>query len=113
VLSIAEVIERFWSHAKVDDRRPDGIPTGEADVCKAALRPVLRLFGKTLTVPVRGLGSNDGWDADLQQCRHIQYDDAVTIHPRAHRTGLDQDSEEGRRFGGRRLMIDTRRAKGQ
>src|SRR5262249_780139 len=33
---------RFWAHAKVYDRRPAGTPTGEADVCKAALRPVLR-----------------------------------------------------------------------
>jgi hypothetical protein len=48
VLSIAELIERFWSHAKVDYRCSNGTPTGEADVCEAALRPVLRLFGKTL-----------------------------------------------------------------
>lgn len=48
ILTVAELLERFWVHAKVYYRRPDGSPTGEADVCKAALRPVLRLFGKTL-----------------------------------------------------------------
>jgi integrase len=48
LLSIAELIERFWGWAKVYYQRPDGTPTGYADVCKAALRPVLRLFSKTL-----------------------------------------------------------------
>jgi integrase len=47
-LTIAELLERFWNHAKVYYRRPDGTPTGEADVCRAALRPLLRLFGRTL-----------------------------------------------------------------
>src|SRR5262245_39709146 len=45
VLSIAELLERFWNWSKVYYRRPDGIPTGEADVCRAALRPLLNLFG--------------------------------------------------------------------
>ncbi len=48
ILSIAELCERFWLHAQVYYRRPDGTPTGEADVCKAALRPVLHLFGRNL-----------------------------------------------------------------
>jgi hypothetical protein len=46
-LSIAELIERYWEHAQSYYVR-DGKPTGEHVVIRAALRPVLKLFGSTL-----------------------------------------------------------------
>jgi integrase len=46
-LSIAELIERYWVHARSYYVR-DGKPTGEHIVIRAALRPVLKLFGSTL-----------------------------------------------------------------
>jgi len=43
LLTIAELIERFWEHAKVYYRR-DGKPTGEDQVVRYALRPLLDMF---------------------------------------------------------------------
>jgi integrase len=47
LLTIAELIERFWDHAEVYYRR-DGKPTGEHQVIRAALRPLLKMFGAIL-----------------------------------------------------------------
>jgi integrase len=49
LLTIAELIEQYWIHARTYYRR-DGEPTGEHEVIKFALRPLLRLFGRTLAV---------------------------------------------------------------
>ena len=38
-LTVAHVVERFWTHVKAYYRRPDGTPTGEAESFKTALRP--------------------------------------------------------------------------
>jgi integrase len=46
VISVAELIERFWDHCKVYYRR-DGKPTGEQVTFRSALRPLLRKFGAT------------------------------------------------------------------
>jgi integrase len=45
LLTIAELIERFWAHSKIYYRK-DGQPTGEHITIRAALRPVLNLFGR-------------------------------------------------------------------
>jgi integrase len=47
LLTIAELIERFWEHAQ-DYYRRDGQPTGEHQVIRAALRPLLHMFARTL-----------------------------------------------------------------
>src|SRR5262245_40155244 len=47
LLTIAELIEKFWAHSKVYYRKA-GKPTGEHKVIRAALRPLLRLFGREL-----------------------------------------------------------------
>jgi integrase len=49
LLTIAELIQRYWDFAKTYYRR-DGEPTGEHEVIKFALRPLLRLFGPLLVV---------------------------------------------------------------
>jgi integrase len=46
-LSIAELIQHYWAHARTYYAR-DGKPTGEHVVIRAALRPLLKLFGSTL-----------------------------------------------------------------
>jgi len=51
--TVGEVVERFWTFAKTYYVHPDGTPTGEAESYKAALRPVLRLYG---TTPARDFG---------------------------------------------------------
>ncbi len=43
LLTIAELVERYWEHAKAYYRR-DGKPTGEADAIRYALAPLLDLF---------------------------------------------------------------------
>ena len=48
MLTIAELIDKFWEHAKRYYRR-DGRPTGEHVVIRAAHRPLLDLYG---SVPV-------------------------------------------------------------
>jgi integrase len=45
LITVAELIERFWTHAKRYYRK-DGKPTGEHVTIRAALRPLLRLHGK-------------------------------------------------------------------
>jgi hypothetical protein len=46
--TVAELIERFWAHAKVHYRRPDGTPTSEIHNYRSALRPLNHLYGATL-----------------------------------------------------------------
>jgi integrase len=52
LLTIAELIEKYWEHAGLYYRR-DGVPTGEADVIRSALRPSLALFGYLLVTEFR------------------------------------------------------------
>jgi integrase len=52
VLTIAELIEKFWDHATVYYRGPNG-PTGEHLVIQAALNPLLELFPDKLAVEFR------------------------------------------------------------
>ncbi len=52
LLTIAELIERFWAHCLVHYRR-NGEPTGEAAVIKCALRPLLDLCGDILAPEFR------------------------------------------------------------
>jgi integrase len=47
LLTIAELIERFWAHCLIYYRGPRGL-TGEHLVVRCALRPLLELFGDTL-----------------------------------------------------------------
>jgi hypothetical protein len=46
-LTVAEVVSRFYTHAKAYYRRTDGTPTGEAVKFRAALEPAVRLYGRT------------------------------------------------------------------
>jgi integrase len=47
LLTIAELIERFYNHCLTHYRGPNGL-TGEHAVVRCALRPLLNLFGDTL-----------------------------------------------------------------
>ena len=47
VRTVAELIARFWRHAEQHYRKPDGTPKGELANYRAALRPLLRLYGHT------------------------------------------------------------------
>jgi integrase len=47
LLTIAELIEKFWDYARNYYRR-DGKPTGEHEVIRFALRPLLKMFGAVL-----------------------------------------------------------------
>lgn len=49
-LSVSEVIEAFWTHAKVYYRKPDGTPTSEQSGFRLALSPLRRLYGKRRAV---------------------------------------------------------------
>jgi integrase len=51
-LTIAELIERYWGHAKTYYRR-DGEPTGEHEVIRFALRPLLKMFAEILAAEFR------------------------------------------------------------
>lgn len=46
-LSIAELVERFLTHADAYYRRPDGSATGEADNFRDVAGPLVRLYGLT------------------------------------------------------------------
>lgn len=46
-LTITELINDFRKHAEVYYRKPDGTPTGEAAIMLHALRPLVRLYGRT------------------------------------------------------------------
>ena len=46
-LTIVELIARFWTHAQVYYRKPDGTPTSTIHNYRAALRPLKQLYGTT------------------------------------------------------------------
>lgn len=50
VLTIRELIARFWIYAKQYYARPDGQLTGEPDNFRAALRPLKELYGETRAI---------------------------------------------------------------
>ena len=68
-LTVAEVVARFFAHVKAYYRRVDGTPTGEAVKFRAALAPVVRLYGRTVASDfgppslqaVQGEGVRLGW----------------------------------------------------
>jgi hypothetical protein len=47
-LTINHLILAFWHHAKAYYRGPDGQPTSEQENLRQALRPLRRLYGRTL-----------------------------------------------------------------
>jgi len=47
-LTVNELILRFWQHAKLHYRHPDGMPTSELDGYRYWLRPLKQLYGHTL-----------------------------------------------------------------
>jgi integrase len=47
LLTIAELVEKFWAHAK-SYYQQDGKPTGEQEVIRYALKPLLRMFSALL-----------------------------------------------------------------
>ncbi len=47
ILSVGELIERYWEHAKSYYRHPDGTTTSELYPIKSALRELNRLHGMT------------------------------------------------------------------
>jgi integrase len=47
-LTIAELLERFWAHAELHYRHPDGSPTSEQDNYRHSLRPLRELYDHTL-----------------------------------------------------------------
>src|SRR5262245_7971770 len=47
-LLVDELLARFWTWAESYYRKADGSPTGELQVFKQAVRPLRRLYGKTL-----------------------------------------------------------------
>jgi integrase len=52
LITVAELIERFWAHAKRYYRK-GGKPTGEHVTIRAALRPLLRLHGRMVAAQFR------------------------------------------------------------
>lgn len=52
-LTVAEVAARFWAHAQQYYVRPDGTQTGEAEMFRLAMRPLVRLYGRH---PARDFG---------------------------------------------------------
>ena len=52
-LTVAEVAARFWTHAQAYYVRPDGTQTGEAEMFRLAMRPLVRLYGRH---PARDFG---------------------------------------------------------
>lgn len=45
-LTVVELVARFIAHAKQHYRKPDGRPTSEVGCIKAALKPLLALYGR-------------------------------------------------------------------
>ena len=45
--TVSQLIARFWTHAQTFYRRPDGSPTGEAEIYREALRPLRKLYAAT------------------------------------------------------------------
>ena len=46
-ITITELVSAYWSHARSYYVKLDGTPTGEADAVKAALRPLMQVYGET------------------------------------------------------------------
>ncbi len=46
-ITVVEIIARFWEHAQVYYRKPNGTPTSEVENIRLALRPVRDLYGHT------------------------------------------------------------------
>ena len=44
-ITVVEIVQRFWLHAKTHYRKPDGSPTSELENFRQALRPLLNRFG--------------------------------------------------------------------
>src|SRR5262249_35678627 len=54
LLTIAELIERFWDYAVIHYRKQGGVQTGEAAVIRCALRPLLSPpYGELLAMEFR------------------------------------------------------------
>jgi integrase len=49
-LTVEHVIDGFWSFAQIHYRTPEGTPTSELDNMRQALRPLRRLYGRTVAV---------------------------------------------------------------
>ncbi len=49
-ITVVELVDRFWQHAKTYYRRPDGTATSSLHNYRAALRPLKRLYGSTPAV---------------------------------------------------------------
>ena len=45
-ITVVQMVQRFWQHAKVHYRRPDGSPTNEPDNYRQAIRPLVQLYGE-------------------------------------------------------------------
>ena len=66
---VVEMIARFWAHAEIYYRRPDGTPTSSIENYRMALRPLRRLyadtpateFGPKSLKAVRDLMISNGW----------------------------------------------------
>jgi len=52
-VTAAELVAAFWKHGEEHYRHPDGRPTGELACFRAALRPLVELYGST---PARDFG---------------------------------------------------------
>ena len=46
-ITIDELVARFWTHAWIYYRRPDGTMTNEIESLKLAMRPLCALYGST------------------------------------------------------------------
>jgi hypothetical protein len=68
-LTVAELVARFWTHAQVYYRLPDGTPTSELHTFKMAMGPLVKLYGRRPTAEfgplaleaVRGAMVGRGW----------------------------------------------------
>jgi integrase len=44
-LTITELVDRYWTHAKAHYRKPDGAPTSELDLVRRALDKLVNVYG--------------------------------------------------------------------
>jgi hypothetical protein len=45
--SVNELVVRFWDHAQTYYRKPHGAVAREVEMCRFAVKPLVRLFGET------------------------------------------------------------------
>ena len=45
-ITVVQMVQRFWQHAKIHYRRPDGSLTSEPDNYRQAIRPLVQLYGE-------------------------------------------------------------------